>query len=274
LQKREAVSAIREMGAGQKKACELIRLARSTYCYRGRSKEENRLLRERLRAIAEQRRKFGYRRLLILLKREGWAVNHKRIYRLYREEGLKLRRRKKKRAGGPRAPLVAAGALNERWSMDFMSDQLANGRRFRTLNIVDDYSRECLAIEVDTSLPGRRVTRVLDRLQTARGLPKVLLMDNGPEFTGQVLDQWAFQKGVRLQFIEPGKPIQNAYVESFNGKFRNECLEEHWFTTLNDARVTIETWRRDYNEVRPHSALNYATPAEFVQTGKSLLIPV
>jgi len=198
-------------------------------------------------------------------------VNHKRVYRLYREEGLAVRRRKRKRMGaGERSPLAVPTQPNQRWSMDFVSDGLSEGRKFRSLNIVDDYSRECLATEVDTALPGMRVVRGLEQLGERRGLPEVLVMDNGPEFAGQALDVWAYERKVRLHFIAPGKPMQNAFVESFNGKFRDECLNEHWFVSLEDARRKIEAWRQDYNEVRPHSALGNRTPKEFTGGGAAL----
>jgi putative transposase len=231
-------------------------------------------LRQRLRELAAERRRYGYRRLRVLLRREGRVVNHKRVYRLYREEGLSVRRRKRKRIGAmERQPLTLPTSCNQRWSMDFVSDGLGDGRKFRSLNIVDDYSRECVAAEVDTSIPGGRVVRVLEGLRERRGLPQVLVTDNGPEFAGQALDVWAYQHGVKLHFIEPGKPMQNAFVESFNGKLRDECLNEHWFGTLGEARQAIEAWRRDYNEVRPHSALGNRTPQEFSARGATLRSP-
>ncbi len=198
-------------------------------------------------------------------------MNHKRVYRLYREEGLTLRRRKRKRIGAAeRQPLPVPTRPNERWSLDFVGDAQNDGRRFRSLNIVDDYNRRCLAAEVDTSLPGGRVVRVLERLRELQGLPEVLVMDNGPEFASQALDVWAYQQSLKLRFIEPGKPIQSALIESFNGKFRDECLNEHWFVSLQDPREKIEAWRRDYNEVRPHSALGNRTPHEFTGGGAAL----
>ena len=222
------------------------------------------VLRQRLRELAAERPRYGYRRLHVLLVREGHAVNHKRIHRLYREEGLAVRRRLRKRVcRGQRRPLLRADRLNQAWSMDFMGDTLSSGRTFRTLNIVDQYSRECLALEVDSSLPGQRVVRVLDRLAAERGLPEVLVIDNGPEFTGKTLDLWAYEHRVHLHFIQPGRPIQNAFVESFNGRFRDECLNQHWFTSLGDARAHIEAWRDDYNTRRPHSGLGHRTPIEF-----------
>jgi len=191
-------------------------------------------------------------------------LDDKRVYRLYRAAQLQVRRRRRKRVTrGARVPLPIATRRGERWSMDFTLDTLADGRAFRTLNIVDDFTRECVAIEVDRSLPGLRVTRVLDRLHSAVGLPETIVVDNGPEFAGRTLDAWAYARGVTLRFIRPGKPIENAYVESFNGKFRDECLNEHWFVNLVDAKAIIEAWRLDYNTVRPHSSLAGRTPQQF-----------
>jgi len=222
------------------------------------------MLRERLKELASQRRRFGYRRLHALLRREGWRVNHKAVHRIYVEEGLQVRQRKRKRlARALRRPMLVPQAPNQRWSMDFQHDLLATGQRFRSLNIVDDFSRECPAIEVDTSLPGARVVRVLERLAETRGLPHEIILDNGPEMIGKALDQWAWRYGVRLHFIDLGKPTQNAFIESFNGRFRDECLNENWFLDIHDARRIIEAWRIDYNSSRPHSALGYATPEEF-----------
>lgn len=190
-------------------------------------------------------------------------MNHKRVHRLYRLEGLSLRRKSRKRRGGRVGRLMAARRINERWSMDFVSDALAGGTRFRAFTIVDDCSRENPAIEVDTSLTGARVVRVLDRIAEERGLPEVIVCDNGPEFISKAVDRWAYEHGVKLHFIQPGKPTQNAFIESFNGKFRDECLNEHWFLDLADARTKIEAWRREYNQERPHSSLGGLTPEEF-----------
>ena len=201
----------------------------------------------------------------MLLAREGHALNHKLVHRLYREEGLAVRRRRRKRAAVARVPLAAPSRPNERWAMDFVSDALADGRKIRCLTVVDAFTRECPAIEVDTSLPGARVARVLDRLVAARGAPAAITVDNGPELRGRALDAWAYRHGVALDFIAPGKPVQNAYIESFNGKFRDECLSQHWFLSLPDARFHVEQYRRDYNEVRPHSALDNKTPAAFAR---------
>jgi putative transposase len=247
----------------ERRACRLLGMSRSSCRYQPRRPEEE-VLRQRLRELAVERRRFGYRRLAVLLRREGWAVNWKRVYRVYRQEHLQVGKRPRKRGvSRERLPLALPGRPNERWSMDFVMDSLATGRRFRTLNVVDDYTRECVRIEVDTSLGGERVARVLEGLWQQRGGPKVIVVDHGPEFTSQALDRWAYQRGVKLHFIVPGKPEQNAYVESFNGKFRDECLNEHWFGDLKEAREKIETWRLDYNQRRPHSALGYRTPEEF-----------
>jgi len=224
-------------------------------------------VRKRLRELAEQRKRFGSPRLHILLKREGLVVNHKRTERIYREEGLALRRkRRRKGATGVRVVIPSAQRPNEHWSMDFVSDSIVTGRRFRALTVVDNYSRECPVIEVDTSLGGARVVNVLERLSDTRGLPEVITVDNGPEFVGRALDEWAYRRGVKLNFIRPGKPIENAFAESFNGRLRDECLNTNWFINLKEAREIIENWREDYNQVRPHSSLNNLTPAEYAKT--------
>lgn len=249
----------------QRRACRLVNLSRTTARYRSRRVDDPHL-RQRLCELAERRPRFGYRRLTVLLRRDGLVVNHKRVYRLYREEALMLRRKRRKRLTSacrvrPAQPVHA----RQHWAMDFTSDVLANGRRFRTLNVVDRFTRECLAIEVDTSLPGQRVVRTLERLRDVYGLPKVLIVDNGPEFVGRALDAWAYQHGVQVHFIAPGKPMQNGHVESFNGKFRDECLNQHWFMDLADARSLIEGWRCDYNTVRPHSAIGNQTPHAYAR---------
>lgn len=254
----------------QRRACGLIEMNRSSFMYRSH-RAPDLTLREQLTKLAGERPRYGYRRLHVLMARKGHVLNHKRLYRLYREEGLAVRRRRRKRiAAAARRPMSVPTQPNERWSMDFTADTLADGRPFRTLNIVDDFSRECLALEVDTSLPGLRVVRVLDRIVAVRGCPGSIVIDNGPEFIGKALDTWAYRLGVHLQFIRPGKPVENAFIESSNGKFRDECLNEHWFTGLNDARFTIEGWRRDYNHVRPHSSLGDLTPVEFATRSAGL----
>jgi len=247
----------------ERQACRFTGFARSSQRYASRRPPRTEL-RARLKALASQRPRWGYRRLHILLEREGYRVNRKVIERLYREEGLAVRKRRtKKLVAIPRVPLPLPAGANARWSIDFVSDALGDGRKIRALTIVDDYTRECPAIEVDFSLSGERVVRVLERLATTRGLPQAIVLDNGPEFVSHALDQWAHRHGVALQFIEPGKPVQNAYVESFNGRFRDECLNESWFVSLADAQHTIEAWRVDYNVTRPHSGLDSRTPHEF-----------
>lgn len=231
--------------------------------YQSKEKDDG-PLREALRAKSRERKRWGYRRLIALLRRDGWADNHKRIERIYREEALQVPKRKKRKAAYKRKEKPAPPVRkNERWSMDFVHDATAQGRKLRCLNIVDDFTRECLWIETDTSLNGERVKRVLSCLIDLRGKPERLVMDNGPEFRGHVLDQWAYETGIPLDFIDPGKPQQNGYVESFNGKFRDECLNEHWFRDVPEAQEIIEEWRVDYNRNRPHSSLNYLAPAEF-----------
>jgi putative transposase len=250
-------------GLSQRRACGLLEITRRSF-RRAPTPDRNQELRQRLRALAEERRRWGCPLLFQLIRREGWQVNHKRVERLYREEGLSLRRRRgRKRLSHLRVvrqPLVAA---NQAWALDFVHDRLFDGRGFRALAVIDEWSRESLAIEVDVSLTGERVKRVLERLSSGRGLPAIIQSDNGPEFTGRVLDQWAYECGVKLQFIDPGKPIQNAFIESFNSRLREECLNEHVFVSLDDARRKIEKWRIEYNRERPHSSLGHLTPEEF-----------
>jgi putative transposase len=266
-QQRAAVAHVQEQfGFSQRRACRLVDGARSTIRYPCRQRRDDAALRARLRELAIQRPRFGYRRLHVLLRREGIIVNHKRIARLYREEGLAVRGRKRKsltpvRRGRPTAPQGG----NEQWALDFLQDALASGRRLRVLSVIDVFTREALALEVDTSLPGSRVVRVLDRLHGERPLPQQLVLDNGPELISRALEAWAHQHAVTLHFIDPGKPMQNAHCESFHGRLRDECLNEHWFLSLGDARRIVEAWRQDYNRERPHSALGYQTPAAFAQ---------
>jgi len=265
--KRLAVSHIREsLGLSERRACLLVDISSSVFRYQPKPGNDN-VVRRRLRELAEERKRFGSPRLHILLKKEGIVINHKRTERIYREEDLALRRkRRRKGAAGARMTLPLPQRTNERWSMDFVTDSIVTGRRFRALTIIDDYSRECPAIEVDTSLGGRRVVGTLERLPETRGVPEAITIDNGPEFAGRVLDEWAYRKGVKLNFIRPGKPIENAYAESFNGRLRDECLNTNWFMNLKHARDIIEDWRKDYNEVRPHSSLKGATPKEYAKT--------
>jgi putative transposase len=264
--KRAAVTHLmttRQMGVTR--ACGLIGISRSLYRYESKRPDDG-PVKDRLTELAGQKRRYGYRRLHVLLLREGWLLNWKRTYRIYREAGLTVRRRKRKRiAGVERQEKMVATKPNQSWSMDFVSDGFVDGRRLRCLNIVDDFTKECLAIEVDTSLPGRRVVNVLERLAEIRGLPTSITVDNGPEFIGKALDAWAYERQLTLRFIEPGRPQQNAYIESFNGRFRDECLNEHWFLSMRHAQAIIADWRVDYNEARPHSALGYQTPKEFIE---------
>lgn len=275
--RRDAVSYVMAThGLGVTRACGLIGISRSLYRYEStRPRDEE--LSKRLTELAGQKRRYGYRRLHVLLCREGWLINHKRTYRVYHDAGLMVRRRKRKQiAGVERQPKVMALAPNQSWSMDFVSDGFIDGRRLRCLNIVDDFTKQCLAIEVDTSLPGRRVVTVLERFAESRGLPRSVTVDNGPEFISKVLDEWAYRKQLQLRFIEPGKPQQNAYIESFNGKFRDECLNEHWFLSMRHAREVIAAWRQEYNEERPHSSLGYLTPNQFADsflTADSMSVP-
>jgi putative transposase len=264
--KREGVRILMsEHDFGVTRACGLVQISRSLFRYCVRRSDRPELL-ERIEEIAALKRRYGYRRVYLRLRREGWAVNRKRVYRIYREAGLAVRRRKRKRIGAvERKPLPKPVAANLSWSMDFVSDGLADGRRLRCLTVVDDCTRECLAIEVDTSITGTRVKQVMNRLAESRGLPRSITVDNGPEFQGQVLDAWAYQANVALSFIRPGKPNENAYIESFNGKFRDECLNEHWFITMAQARRVIELWRIEYNTERPHSSIGNITPEEYAE---------
>ncbi len=244
----------------ERRACSLLGADRSTVRYRS-TRPDDGALRARLRSLAAERRRFGYRRLGLLLAREGLQPNHKKLRRLYREERLQVRRRGgRKRAIGTRAPMATPDGPNQRWSLDFASDTLADGRRFRILCVVDDFSRECLALVADTSLSGNRVARELDTIGARRGLPLTVVSDNGTELTGTAILGWSQQRAVGWHYIAPGKPQQNGFVESFNGRLRDECLNEEVFSSLAEARFVIERWRCDYNQVRPHSAHGGLTP--------------
>ena len=248
-----------------RRACRLIQIPRPTAYYRSRKRTWNEL-RMHLRDLASVRIRYGYRQLHVLLRREGWKVNHKLVWRLYREEGLCVRTKgRKKKISRLRIILPKAKAPNERWSMDFMADGLYTSRRFRVFTLVDHFTRESPAIVADHSIPGSKVVEVLDHLAGLGIKPQIITVDNGPEFSGRVLDEWAHRHGVKLDFIRPGKPVENAYIESFNGKLREECLYLHWFKTNEEAKEKIEAWRLDYNEHRPHSALNDQTPSEFAE---------
>jgi len=246
----------------ERRACRLVRVSRSTCRYRSQARDQS-ALRVRLRDLAAVRVRYGYRRLHVLLRREGWTVNHKRVYRLYREEGLGIRiKRRRKRVSLPRVVPAPAQQPQERWSLDFLTDSLVDGRRFRLLTIADTVSRVSPAIEVATSLTGERVVGILEHLRQTVGAPQRIAIDNGPEFVSKALDAWAYRHSIRLEFSRPGKPTDNAFVESFNGHFRAECLDQHWFASVEEAQQTIEQWRLDYNTERPHRSLNQRTPAE------------
>jgi putative transposase len=231
----------------------------------------------RLRDLAGSRVRYGYRRLTVLLRREGWAVNAKRVYRLYREEGLQVRTAKRgKRASHARVPLPEPVRANQRWSMDFVSDRFSDGRWFRILTVVDQYTRECLCVYADRSQTGEKVVEQMKRLVNLRGAPESITTDNGSEFAGQAMDAWAHQADVKLDFIRPGRPVQNGYIESFNGRLRDDCLNGEIFFSLSDAREKLERWRRDYNQKRPHTSLADRTPEEFARAigGRPFALPI
>ena len=247
----------------QRRACRVIDTDRTSVRYQA-TRPDDAALRERLRALAQERRRFGYRRLHVLLRREGQLVNRKRVQRLYREERLTVRRRGgRKRAVGTRRPIELPLAANQRWSLDFVSDQMTDGRRFRILTVIDNCTRECLALVADTSLSGRRVARELDAIIRERGRPDTIVSDNGTEYTSNAILSWADETGVDWHYIAPGKPQQNGFNESFNGRLRDELLNETLFRSLPHARAVLEDWRRDYNEVRPHSKLGWMTPRDY-----------
>lgn len=264
---REAVAHLQTaFGMSERRACKVLGCCRMTMRYQT-MRTDDAALRERMKAIAHERRRFGYRRLHVLLRREGHVVNHKRLFRIYREEKLAVRRRGgRKRAIGTRRPLLIPMAPNERWSLDFVSDQLTDCRRFRVLTVVDDCTRECLALVADTSLSGLRVARELEALMTRRGKPKMMVSDNGTEFTSNAILGFADRMQIDWHYIAPGKPMQNGFIESFNGRLRDELLNETLFPSLSHARVTLGAWRADYNLNRPHSRLGWLTPTEYADT--------
>jgi putative transposase len=241
-------------------------LSRTSFGYIPVVKFDEEMIRKRLRKLSETRRRFGCPRLHIMLRREGIMINHKRTERLYREEGLALRiRRRKKLASLLRTDIPKPDYANHIWSMDFMRDNLSDGRTIKLLSVVDEYTRKCFRIEVDTSINGVRVSRILSEISQKEELPQIIIIDNGPEFISNALDAWAYQRGVKLTFIRPGKPVENAYIESFNGRLRDECLNENWFLSIEHARRIVEEWRIDYNTARPHSSLGNMTPEEFIR---------
>lgn len=246
-----------------RRACCLLSVSRRRLNYKS-VKIKDSILRKRLKELALERRRFGYKRLAILLRREGFYFNLKKIYRIYKEEGLSVMKRKgRKKAVGTRKPLPKPDKINQVWSLDFMSDALFDGRRFRIFGVMDQCSRECLKLIADTSIGGVRVARELDELISKRGKPLCIVSDNGTEFTSNAVLDWASKKDVDWHYIRPGKPSENGFTESLNGKIRDEFLNEHWFLSLNEARELLEEWRNDYNKVRPHSSLKYQTPEEF-----------
>jgi putative transposase len=251
----------------QRRVCGLMVLSESSlrYVSRRNAKRNDETLRERLKAAAREKPRWGYRRLQIVLDQTGEHVNHKRLYRLYREAGLMIRRKARKRLRRQGMSRPALDGPNQEWALDFVHDAAASGRKFRALSVVDPYTRECLALEVDTSMGSRRVTRVLEGIIAQRGLPQAIRSDNGPEFTSRHFLAWCLERKIELVHIEPGKPVQNAHVESFHGKLRDECLNASWFQNLFDARRKIGAWRIEYNQERPHSSLGYRTPAAFAR---------
>jgi putative transposase len=249
----------------ERRACRVIKLHRSVARYESQSTRNDAALKARMQELAQQYPRYGYLMLHQFLAQEGLVVNRKRTYRVYTELGLQVRTKRRKKLTRPRIPMLVPTRPNERWSVDFMSDQLANGRRFRILNLVDDFSRKCVGQIVDTSISGQRLARYLDQLAEKGPLPKVLVCDNGSELTSKAMFFWSQENGTKLHFIQPGKPMQNAFVESFNGTFRDTCLNEHWFKDLHDARQIISAWRVHYNHVRPHSSLGYVPPEKYAQ---------
>lgn len=253
---------IKQFKISERSACRLTGLSRTAFRYKAKPPSDD-ALRKRLKTLAARYSRYGYLMLHSLLKREGLVQNRKHTYRLYTEEGLQVRTKQRKKLQRQRLTMNIPRRVNERWSMDFVSDQLANGRRFRVFNVVDDFTREMVGQLVSVSINGNMVARFLTDLIERRAKPEMIVCDNGTEFTSKAMFFWANESKVKLGFIQPGKPTQNAFIESLNGKFRNECLNQHWFRTLEEARYEIEQWRVHYNHVRPHSALNYQSPVEF-----------
>ena len=257
---------VEQFHLSERRACRLVGLSRDSYRHPPQETEMNQALSAKIIEIAHVRRRFGYRRIHDLLRPEFAGVNHKRVLRLYQQANLSVRKRRKaKRPVSERVPLQIAHAVNEVWSMDFVSDSLASGRRIKFLTVADDFSHECVQIGADFGISGEYVTRLLDETARFRGYPRAVRTDNGPEFTSRAFMAWAQVHGIRHILIEPGRPMQNGYIESFNGKFRDECLNEHWFQTLAQARAVVAAWRQDFNEVRPHSSLGRIPPARFAE---------
>jgi len=253
-----------------KRACRLALLQRATWYKRSQAKDQS-ALRMRMRDIALSRPRFGYLRIQVMLRREGWMVNHKRVHRLYRLEGLQVRMRvrRRKHISLHRGPAPSPSCANEHWSMDFVHDQLSDGRRFRVLTVMDQWSRESLSLEAGFSLRGQDVANALERLSWQRALPKAITVDHGTEFTSKALDEWAWKRGIKLDFTRPGKPTDNGFIESFNGRLRDECLNVTEFTSIEQARLVLSGWQHDYNEHRPHGSLGHLTPSEFARQGQA-----
>jgi putative transposase len=251
----------------ERRAARVLRVHRSMFCYRSRRINDDAPIRRRIEEIAAVRIRYGYRRITVLLKREGWNINHKRVYRLYCEANLHLRskRPKRRRSAARRLRRPDVAEANDCWTMDFVSDVLFDGRRFRALTIIDQYTRECLAIHADQSIKGEQVVSILKQLSACHGVPKRIQTDNGSEFASRAFDRWAYEHQVTLDFSRPGRPTDNPFIESFNGSFRDECLNTHWFLSLQDAREKIEIWRQDYNDFRPHLALGDLPARQFAQ---------
>lgn len=259
-------------GLSERRACRFVSAPLSSQRYRSVRRPDT-PLREALREKAGRYVRWGLPMLLILLRRDGWADNHKRVERIYKEEGLKVRRRRRKRVAVERQPLPVPSQVNECWAMDFMSDVLSSGRRYRVFNVVDVLSHECLISQAETSLPASRILALLEELALERGYPQRIICDNGPEFRSRAFDAWAYEHGITIAFIQPGKPVQNAFAESFNGKMRDECLNAHWWRTIAEAQQGCEEYRTLFNGVRPHRSLGKRTPEEFIAAERARLNP-
>lgn len=256
---------MKDFGLGLRRACALIGLSRSSFAYVPKLDPVNEAVMKRLKELAEKRKRFGSPRLHVLLRREGFKINHKRTERLYYAMGLSIRiRRRKKTASTMRVEVPRPAHRNHIWCMDFMRDGVSGGRILKVFALIDEYTRKCFRIDVDTSITGAKVVRVLSEVTACEGLPEIIIIDNGPEFISRALDEWAYSRGVKLFFISPGKPVENSYIESFNGKLRDECLNAHYFMSIYHAQQIVEDWRVDYNTERPHSSLDNQTPEEFI----------
>lgn len=265
MQKSSAEYMLKQYKVSEYRVCGLIGLYRSTYRYKTKRKSDKNL-KKQINKIAHKYSRYGYRRIYAVIKNKGLKINHKKIYRLYKEMNLCHRIKKKKRINRHLGPLVTPVNINEIWGIDFMSDKLENGRRIRTLNIIDIFSRECLKIVTSFSMPAQEVVKTLEMLKITRGLPKAIMLDNGPEYIATVTKEWALKECVKLNYIPPGKPTKNAFTESFNGKFRDECLNQNAFNNIREAQIIIEQWRQYYNKKRPHSSLGYKTPEEYMKS--------